>query len=127
MANGDNIGKINLLTVSSSPHITSPDTVPKIMWTVNAALAPAVLFSAWHFGPAAILTIVVAIVTAVACEAAVQAIRKKEITVNDGSAFLTGLLLAMGLPPALPWYMTAAGSFIAIVVAKHSMGGLGYN
>ncbi|MCL2766492.1 MAG: RnfABCDGE type electron transport complex subunit D, partial [Peptococcaceae bacterium] len=89
--------------------------------------APAVLFSAWHFGPAAILTIVVAIVTAVACEAAVQAIRKKEITVNDGSAFLTGLLLAMCLPPALPWYMTAAGSFIAIVVAKHSMGGLGYN
>ena len=127
MANGENVGKINLLTVSSSPHITSPDSVPKIMWSVSAALAPAVVFSAWHFGPQAITTILVGIISAVVFEAAVQKIRNKEITVNDGSAFLTGLLLSMCLPPAIPWYMVATGSFIAIVIAKHSMGGLGYN
>lgn len=119
--------RTNLLTVSSSPHVTSAESVPKIMWTVSAALAPAVIFACWQFGPNAIINILVGIVTAVFSEALVQAIRKKEITVNDGSAFLTGLLLALCLPPALPWYMTATGSFLAIVVAKHSMGGLGYN
>jgi len=97
------------------------------MWTVNAALAPAVIFAAWHFGTPAIITMLVGVISAVAAEYLVQVIRKKEVTINDGSAFLTGLLLAMCLPPNLPWYMTAFGSFLAIVVAKHSMGGLGYN
>lgn len=119
--------KTNLLTVSPSPHITSDESVPKIMWTVSIALAPAVLFAVWNFGMPALITILVAVLTAVVSEAAVQKIRKKDITVNDGSAFLTGLLLAMCLPPALEWYMTATGSFLAIVVAKHAMGGLGYN
>lgn len=119
--------KTNLLTVSPSPHITSNESIPKIMWTVNATLAPAVIFAAWHFGTPAVITILVGIVSAVATEYLVQTIRKKEVTVNDGSAFLTGLLLAMCLPPSLPWYMTAAGSFFAICVAKHSMGGLGFN
>lgn len=119
--------KTNLLTVSPSPHITSNESIPKIMWTVNATLAPAVIFAAWHFGISAIITILVGIVSAVATEYLVQTIRKKEVTVNDGSAFLTGLLLAMCLPPSLPWYMTASGSFFAIAVAKHSMGGLGFN
>ncbi len=119
--------KTNLLTVSPSPHITSNESIPKIMWTVNAALAPAVIFAAWHFGTPAIITMLVGVVSAVATEYIVQVIRKKEVTITDGSAFLTGLLLAMCLPPNLPWYMTAFGSFLAIAVAKHAMGGLGYN
>ncbi|MDF9406865.1 RnfABCDGE type electron transport complex subunit D [Pelotomaculum isophthalicicum JI] len=119
--------KMNLLTVSPSPHITSNESIPKIMWSVSAALAPAVIFAAWYFGMPAIITMLVGVVSAVATEYVVQTIRKKEITVNDGSAFLTGLLLAMCLPPNLPWYMTASGSFLAIAVAKHSLGGLGYN
>ncbi|MDD4169085.1 MAG: RnfABCDGE type electron transport complex subunit D [Desulfotomaculaceae bacterium] len=119
--------KMNLLTVSTSPHITSSESIPKIMWSVNAALAPAVIFAAWHFGMPAIITMLVGVVTAVATEYIIQVIRKKEVTINDGSAVLTGLLLAMCLPPSLPWYMTAFGSFLAIAVAKHSMGGLGHN
>jgi len=126
MANNDDL-KLNLLTVSSSPHITSSESVPKIMWTVNIALLPAVAFAAFNFGFVAVINIIVCIVTAVATEAAVQTIRKKEVTINDGSAFLTGLLLAMCLPPALPWYMTATGAFLAIAVAKHATGGLGFN
>lgn len=119
--------KTNLLTVSPSPHITSSESIPKIMWTVTVALIPAVIFAAWHFGAPAIITMLVGAVSAVATEALVQVIRKKEVTITDGSAFLTGLLLAMCLPPELPWYMTAFGSFLAIAVAKHSMGGLGFN
>jgi electron transport complex protein RnfD len=67
------------------------------------------------------------IISAVLVEYIIEKVRKKPITINDGSAFLTGLLLAMCLPPNIPWYMTAFGSFMAIAIAKHAMGGLGYN
>ncbi|MDD3653365.1 MAG: RnfABCDGE type electron transport complex subunit D [Desulfotomaculaceae bacterium] len=127
MAVNEETLKMNLLTVSTSPHITSPESIPKIMWSVNAALVPAVIFAAWYFGMPAITTMLVGVVVAVATEYVIQLIRKKDITINDGSAVLTGLLMAMCLPPNLPWYMTAFGSFLAIAVAKHSMGGLGYN
>ncbi|OPX89997.1 MAG: Electron transport complex protein RnfD [Pelotomaculum sp. PtaB.Bin104] len=127
MAVNEETLKMNLLTVSTSPHINSPESIPKIMWSVNAALVPAVVFAAWYFGMPAITTMLVGVVAAVATEYVIQLIRKKDVTINDGSAVLTGLLMAMCLPPNLPWYMTAFGSFIAIAVAKHSMGGLGYN
>jgi electron transport complex protein RnfD len=116
-----------LLTVSTSPHIRSEESISKIMWTVNIALAPAALFGAYHFGLHALILLIVGIASAVIFEYLVQKIRKKPITINDGSAFLTGLLLTMCVPPTLPYYMAAVGSFIAIVIAKHSMGGLGYN
>ncbi|MBC3804491.1 RnfABCDGE type electron transport complex subunit D [Acetobacterium fimetarium] len=116
-----------LFNVSVSPHIRSKESVSKIMWTVNICLAPAALFGAYYFGLNAILILVAGVVSAVFFEWAVQKIRKKPVTVKDGSAFLTGLLLAMCLPPTLPWWMTIVGSFIAIVIAKHAMGGLGSN
>ena len=121
--------KINekLLTVSTSPHVRSEESISKIMWTVNIALAPAALFGAWNFGIHALILLIVGIASAVIFEYLVQKIRKKTITINDGSAFLTGLLLTMCLPPTLPYYMAAVGSFIAIVIAKHAMGGLGQN
>jgi electron transport complex protein RnfD len=72
-------------------------------------------------------TLIAGSVSAVIFEAITQKILKKKITVNDGSAFLCGLLLAMCLPPAVPLFVPIVGSFIAIVIAKHSMGGLGYN
>jgi Na+-translocating ferredoxin:NAD+ oxidoreductase subunit D len=75
----------------------------------------------------ALMIMIAGIISAVVFEYLVQKIRKKTVTINDGSAFLTGLLLAMCLPPTVPVYMPVVGSFIAIVVAKHSMGGLGYN
>ncbi len=116
-----------LLSVSTSPHLRSEDSISKIMWTVNMALAPAALFGAWHFGINAFLVMLVSAGSAVLFEYLVQKLRKKPVTIKDGSAFLTGLLLAMCLPPSVPLYMPVVGTFIAIVIAKHSMGGLGYN
>ena len=115
------------LTVSTSPHIRCNESISKIMWNVNLALAPAAIFSIFYFGFPALINMVVGAVSAVAFEYLVQKYRKKKITAFDGSAFLTGLLLAMSVSPSLPSYMMIAGSFIAIVIAKHSMGGLGFN
>ncbi|SDF20899.1 RnfABCDGE type electron transport complex subunit D [Sporolituus thermophilus] len=115
------------LTVSASPHIRCDESIAKIMWTVNAALAPAALFSVYHFGLPALTTMVICIVAAVGTEYLIQKWQGKEVTVSDGSAFLTGLLLAMNVPATLPWYMPLLGSIVAIAIAKHTMGGLGYN
>jgi electron transport complex protein RnfD len=117
----------NLFTVSTSPHIRGDESISKIMWTVNLALAPAALFAIYNFGIPALLTLLLGSLSAVGAEYLVQKFRKKPITISDGSAFLTGLLLAMCLPPTIPPYMAVIGSLIAIVIAKHSMGGLGYN
>ncbi len=113
--------------VSPSPHIRDEYTVSRVMWSVNAALAPAALFAVYYFGIPAVVTLLVSILSAVASEYMVQKIRKKPVTISDGSAFLTGLLLGMCLPPSIPPYMAALGSAFAIVIAKHSMGGLGFN
>lgn len=115
------------LSVSASPHIRCDESIAKIMWTVNLALAPAALFSVYRFGMPALTTMILCIVVAVATEYLIQKWRDKPITINDGSAFLTGLLLAMNIPAALPWYMPVFGSVAAIAIAKHTMGGLGYN
>jgi electron transport complex protein RnfD len=117
----------NLLNVSSSPHILSADSTQKIMWTVVLALCPAIIFAAFHFGKPAIITLALGGFSAVFFEALVQKIQKKAITISDGSALITGLLLAMCLPPEVPFFLPIVGSFIAIVIAKHSMGGLGFN
>jgi len=114
-------------TVSASPHIRCNESISKIMWNVNIALAPAAIFSAFYFGFPALINMLVGIISAIICEYLVQKFSKKKITAFDGSAFITGLLLSMSLPPTLPPYMVAIGSVIAIVIAKHSMGGLGFN
>lgn len=117
----------NVYSISTSPYIKSKESISRIMWNVNLALSPAAIFASLYFGLPAIINMLVGIAVAVASEYLVQKIRKVKITAFDGSAFLTGLLLSMCVPPNLPYYMPAIGSFIAIVVAKHSMGGLGYN
>lgn len=114
-------------TVSSSPHISSNESVPKIMWNVNLALAPATIFGIVYFKASAFIVILVSIICAVLSEYLVQKIRKQPITIYDGSAFLTGLLLALCMPPNIPAYMVGLGSAVAVVIAKHSMGGLGQN
>ncbi|AYD40568.1 RnfABCDGE type electron transport complex subunit D [Clostridium fermenticellae] len=119
--------KQNTFTVSASPHVRSEESISKIMWNVNIALAPAAIFAVFHFGLPALGTMLSGIISAVLVEYIIEKVRKKPVTIGDGSAFLTGLLLAMCLPPSIPWYMTAFGSFMAIAVAKHAMGGLGYN
>ena len=119
--------KNKIFTVSSSPHVRCEESISKIMWSVNIALAPAAIFGIYHFGLAALKIIIVSILSAVITEAVIQKIRNKPITVSDGSAFLTGLLLAMCVTPTIPAYMVGIGSFIAIAISKQSMGGLGYN
>ena len=116
-----------VLTVSSSPHVRCNESIPKIMWTVVATLVPAAAFGVYYFGFNALLNIIVSIVSAVFFEWAWEKFMHKKITINDGSAVITGLLLAMCCSPILPWWMCIVGSFIAIVVCKQAMGGLGYN
>lgn len=116
-----------LFTVSVSPHIRDDETISHIMWQVNAALLPAALFAIWWFGIPALVNMLVGVVFAVLGEYLWQKGMHQPITAFDGSACITGLLLAMSMSPLLPPYMVAIGSLLAIIVAKQSMGGLGFN
>lgn len=115
------------LIVSVSPHIRDEESVSRIMWTVNLALLPALITGAYFFGPLALYVVLLCIVSCIGFEAVTQKLLNKKITINDGSAFLTGLLLGLNLPPGLPFYIPVIGSFFAIVITKQLFGGLGYN
>ncbi|MEA3328484.1 MAG: RnfABCDGE type electron transport complex subunit D [Candidatus Omnitrophota bacterium] len=115
------------LIVSSSPHIRSKESVSRIMWSVIAALMPAVLTGLYVFGLVNLKNIVVGVSVAVLTEALCQRMMHRKITVDDGSAIVTGLLLVMVLPPGLNWWIVAAGSFFAIAIVKQLFGGLGHN
>ncbi len=117
----------NKYIVSSSPHLKAVDTTSKIMWNVVLALLPAWIFGIVYFGPRALWLTIIAIIAAVATEAAIQAIRKVPITVGDGSAVITGMLLAFNVPPGVPWWIVVVGSVIAIGIGKQVFGGLGNN
>lgn len=113
--------------LSVSPHIKSEETTAKIMWSVSGALMPAMIMGAYFFGPKAVITTLISIISAVVFEYAYQKALKKPITIKDGSAFLTGLLLGMNLPASVPFYIPIIGSFVAIVITKQLFGGLGFN
>lgn len=115
------------LVVSSSPHIRSEETVQRIMLDVIIALLPAAAASVYFFGMGTLVIMLTGILAAVATEAAIQKIRNKPVTINDGSAVITGLLLALTLPPALPLWMVAVGAVVAIGIGKQVYGGLGCN
>lgn len=117
----------NRLTVLSSPHLHSRESVPRIMWTVVACLIPAGAAGVYLFGMPALRTIAWAAVAAVACEWIIQKLTKKKITVTDGSAIMTGLLLAYNLPADVPFWIPVLGSIFAVAIAKHAFGGLGQN
>lgn len=115
------------MLVSSSPHIQTDTTVSNIMRDVIIALLPATCAGIYFFGMSAAINVIVAVIAAVVAEFAIQKIMKKPVTVNDLSAVVTGLLLAMNVPPTLPWWMTFIGAVFAIIVAKQLFGGLGHN
>jgi electron transport complex protein RnfD len=117
----------NMLHVSYPPHLRSGESIPRVMWTVAAALAPACIFAVYLFGTAALILIVVSVLSAVAGEALIQLLLKRPVTVLDGSAAVTGLLLAMNVPPLAPYWMVAIGSFFAVIIVKQFFGGLGFN
>ena len=115
------------LAISISPHIRTRETVPRIMWTVVLVLLPAGIFSCLNFGWHVLSVIAACVITAVVLEALIQKLRGKEITISDGSAVLTGLLLAYNLSPVLPVWMAIIGTVVAIAIGKHAFGGLGHN
>jgi Na+-translocating ferredoxin:NAD+ oxidoreductase subunit D len=115
------------LYVSPWPHVKTEESIPRIMFSVAVALAPAALFGVYLFGWMAVQVIVLCIASSLATEAACQWIMGRKITISDGSATVTGLLLAMTLPPSSPWWMSILGGAIAIGMGKQVFGGLGYN
>ncbi len=115
------------LILSSSPHIKSPETIPSIMFQVCLALLPAVFVGVYSFGARAAWIILLAIVSSLFFEAAAQKIMKRPIAIRDGSACVTALLLALNLPPTVPWWLVIIGSFFAIIIGKQVYGGLGHN
>ena len=116
-----------LLHVSSSPHVRSKVDTSSIMLTVILALLPAALFGVYNFGPNALLLILVTIATCVATEGIYEKIVHKKLTIKDYSAVVTGLLLALNLPPKAPWWIAVIGGVFAILVVKQLFGGLGQN
>ncbi len=114
---------------SASPHVRTPDSVPQIMWTVAAAAAPSFFTGVYFFGPRAALVVAVCAASAMASEWAGTKIllRKKDLTILDGSAAVTGILLAFCLPTGIPLWQAAVGAAVAILVGKVVFGGLGCN
>lgn len=117
----------DLLLVTSSPHIHSPDNVPNAMRDVLLALLPALLCGLYFFGLPALGVIVSCVVSAYVSELLCLKAMGKEVRITEQSAAVTGLLLSFCLPPALPIWMAALGSAFAIVIVKHLFGGLGQN
>ena len=117
----------NNLYISSSPHIQGQTSAARLMWTVVAALTPAAGYAVYLFGLPSLTVILACVISAVLFEAGAQLAMKKPVSVQDGSAALSGLILALTLPPGLPIWICAVGSFVAVVAAKAVFGGLGQN
>ena len=118
----------NLLTISGSPHVNSDLSVKKIMWGVVIALVPTMLVSFWYFGLGAIIITLSSVLACVLFEYLIQKyMLKQSPTVSDGSAVITGILLALNVPSNLPIWMIIIGALVAIGVAKMTYGGLGKN
>lgn len=115
------------LVISTSPHIRGHETISKIMVQVIIALIPAVLAALWFFGLAALEVMVLCTVGCIAVEEIWNKCAKRPSSWKDGSAALTGLLLAMNLSAGAPWWLCLIGSAIAIGLGKQIFGGLGYN
>lgn len=113
--------------VSGTPHVRSKESIQSIMRDVIIALVPASVMGIWFFGVKALMVMVAAIASAVFFEWLYQTIMKKPVTINDLSAVVTGLLLAMNLPAATPIWVPIVGSAFAIIIAKQLFGGLGQN
>jgi len=113
----------------NSPHLPATGSVSRMMSFVLLALLPGSLCAAWLFGWGVLVNILLAGLAAIAAEAAMLLARRRPVlpVLQDGSALLTGVLLALALPPLAPWWIPVIGSLFAIVIAKQLYGGLGYN
>ena len=117
-----------ILTVSPSPHVHSGDSTKKIMYRVIYALIPIILWSVFVFGLDALRVGTIAIISCLAFEYLIQKyLMKVKPTVTDGSALVTGILLAFNVPANIPWWIIVIGALVAIGIGKLSFGGLGSN
>jgi electron transport complex protein RnfD len=114
---------------SSGPHLSQSTYTGQLMLQVLLALTPGIAAMTWVFGYGILINIMLAITSAVVMEAAMLVVRKRPIiiTLKDNSAILSGVLLALSIPPLAPWWIIIIGVLFAIVVAKHLYGGLGFN
>ncbi len=121
------MAKHPLIDLRPSPYIHSPLTVEKIMRNVVYALLPLVAFSVWQFGISALALIIVTTLACLGTESLFCRLSGKANTLKDYSATITGLLLAMTLPPGFPLWMGAVAGFVAIAMGKTLFGGIGFN
>jgi len=116
------------IIISASPHVHSDRTSKKVMYDVLYALIPAFMVSIYVFGISALIMTSVAVISCIAFEYLIQKfLLRTTVTITDGSALITGILLAFNLPSTLPLWMVIIGSLVAIGIAKMSFGGLGFN
>ena len=119
---------MSTLTISPSPHVHGGDSVKKNMYGVIIALIPALLISIYNFGLGALVVTVTAVASCLLFEHIIQVyLMKKETSIWDGSAMITGLLLAFNIPSNLPIYIIIIGALVSIGIGKMSFGGLGNN
>ncbi len=117
-----------LLVVSTSPHVFTREDTRKIMWNTVLSLLPPIIGAVYFFGFRALLVIVVSVVSAVIAEAIWLYCRKMPLSMAiDGSQVITGILLALTLPPSIPLWMVALGSIFGIIFGKQVFGGIGQN
>ncbi len=116
-----------LFNINNSPHVRDPDSTPRIMFTVCLALVPALIWSVVVFGWRALTVVVASVVACVVAEAILTKWRGRPSSLRDGSAIVTGLLLAAVCPVNLPWWAAALGGIFAMGIGKHAFGGLGHN
>ncbi len=113
--------------VSVSPHLKSRESVEKIMWTVVACLVPPLVLSVFIFGIQTLFITAVSVVSCVVVELVSQKALKRPVTIKDGSAVLTGMLMAFVIPPGVSPLLPILAAIFAIYIGKHLLGGIGYN
>jgi len=119
---------MSLLTISASPHVHGDNSTKKIMWSVVYAMIPALLVSIYYFGLDALRVVFIAVAASIFFEWLIQKYLIKGVnTIVDGSAVITGILLAFNVPSNLPWWIIIIGALVAIGMGKMSYGGLGKN
>jgi Na+-translocating ferredoxin:NAD+ oxidoreductase subunit D len=115
------------LMISNSPHILNSESTKSMMWVISLFLTPVLIFGIYAFGFYAAIIVITAILSSVGTEALILKLRKKTITIDDGSAFLTGLIIGLNMPPTIPLYIPIITSIFAILIVKQAFGGIGQN
>lgn len=117
----------HLLNVSSSPHARSSVLTRNLMWDVVIAMIPASVFGVYQFGWKALLVLIATVASCVLSEYVFERVTGRPITISDGSAVVTGMILGLNMPPEIPVWIPVLGGVFAIVIVKQLYGGLGQN